>query len=117
MRQLTAAENRSTGGWHYVSLSSRGGHPIGDCAGHAPHDTEAEARECYSASRRKRVKLDGKCRWTTCSQPECDEPADRVASVEGDAYAFAAFCLPHCTLENAIKRMGLNGPAGDSWES
>ena len=31
-------------GWHYATLSRRGGGPLGDCTNHPPHPTEAEAR-------------------------------------------------------------------------
>lgn len=114
MRHLTAV--RIGSGWRYASLSRRGGYPLGDCADHL-HDTEAEARECYSAFLRAHVKLDGKCSWNRCSVRGCGNPANQTARVEGDGYRLAVLCPEHLTLEHAYEALHLNGPAGDAWES
>ena len=115
MRHLTAA--KIDGGFHYASLSSRGGHPIGYCVEHAPHETEGEARECYGQWLRDHVREWGTTSWTSCMQPECNAPAQRRFEVEGEGYLIAVFCDEHATVENAVNRMHLSGPAGDAWES
>lgn len=107
-------------GWHYASLSDRGGHPIGYCATHPPHATEAEARKCYQDYQRDRVRLSDQesSSWSDCSIQGCGNPAKKEAHIEGDGYHSAVFCDEHFTLENAIKALHLDEPeAGDSWRS
>jgi hypothetical protein len=104
-------------GWHYASLSRRGGHPLGGCATHEPHPSEIEARECYAAWQRERIRLDGKCDWTSCEAYGCDSPTRHVARIEGDGYRMACLCPEHLTVENAIHALHLSGAAGDSWQS
>ena len=50
MRHQTARQLSDGRGWHYVSLGRNGGHPLGACAEHDPHPTEAEARQKHGAS-------------------------------------------------------------------
>lgn len=115
MRHLTAA--KIDGGYHYASLSKRGGYPLGYCSAHAPHATAEEARECYGSWLRDHVREAGATSWTSCMQPQCKAPAQRRFEVEGEGYRLAVFCDDHATIANAITRMHLEGPAGDSWES
>jgi hypothetical protein len=121
MRHLTAAR-LGDDGWHYVSLSRRGGYPLGYCSEHAPHPTEHEARECYNRWRRDQLRLDGKAGWTNCQQradgARCANPANQVAEVWGDGgYTCAVLCPEHLTASIACEVLGLNGPAGDAWQS
>lgn len=123
MRHHTAAQ-KGDGGWHYVSMSRDGGHPLGYCAEHEPHATEAEARECYAQYRRDNVTLDGKCGWTRCTylpagadRYSCDNPANQFASIKGDGYAMAPLCEEHLTIDHAIDALHLIGAAGDAWQS
>jgi hypothetical protein len=112
VRNLTARQ-RGNDGWHYVSLGSTGGYPIGYCADHEPHPTEAEARECYAKWRRDHVGLDIRyADWTGCAI--CDAPTKKAAGVQYD-YATAALCDEHLTHENAVTALHLD--AGDSWMS
>lgn len=113
-------------GWHFVSGNRRiGTHPIGDCASHGPHPTELEARECYAAYLRARIRLDGATlNWGSCearlgedSVQHCPQPAKRYARVEGDPYSHAQLCEEHMTVEHATVALGLNGPVGDRWHS
>lgn len=122
MRHLTAAQKGEGGGWHYVSMSRDGGHPLGYCAGHEPHPTEAEARECYAQFQRDNVVLDdGKWSWGSCEHradgERCPNPANRAATIRGDGYAMALLCPEHMTLDHAFEALGITGPAGDSWVS
>lgn len=119
MRHLTAAQREDGTGWHYVSMNRRGGHPLGDCANHAPHATEAEARECYGEYLRSQVYLDERGRWSWggCDVKGCPNPSQRAARCRADAYVMAMLCDEHWTVEDAIKAMDLDGPAGDSWQS
>jgi hypothetical protein len=116
MNHHTAAQKGEGGGWHYVSLNRRGGYPLGYCAEHAPHPTEAEARACYGLYLRANVTLDGQLsRWSDCD--ECGAPTKTTANIRGDGYASAALCTEHLTHDLAVKHLHLEGSAGDSWES
>lgn len=121
MRHLTAAQKGEGGGWHYVSMNRRGGHPIGYCADHEPHATEVEARECYNQYLRDNVILnDGEWSWGGCDvrEPEkCPNPANRAATIKGDGFRMALLCPEHMTMDHALKALHLEGPAGDSWRS
>lgn len=118
MNTLTAAQHGENGGWHYVSLNRRGGHPLGYCRDHEPHATEVEARECYARYQRDHVRLDSKTEnWCGCEVEGCDAPTKQRARIEGDGYHSAALCSEHLTVEHAIKALGLDVPAGDSWQS
>ena len=124
MRRHTAARKGEGGGWHYVSLSSRGGHPLGYCWEHDPHETETEARECYARYLRDHVTLDGTTlNWQGCAAPDdeqdrdCDRPTKKLAQVSGSWGHSAALCDKHLTLEIAYEVMGLLRPAGDAWMS
>lgn len=117
MRHYTAAQKGDGPGWHYVSLGRTGGYPLGYCADHEPHPTEAEARECYARWQRDHVRLGSKWSWTSCDMPDCPKPANRGAKIEGDGYHLATLCDEHLTVENAVIAMGLDQPAGDSWIS
>jgi hypothetical protein len=118
VNHLTAAR-RGEDGWHYVSLNRRrGGYPLGYCAGHEPHATEGEARECYAQYQRDHVRLDSTTsNWCGCEVAGCDKPTKRHARIEGDGYHMAALCDEHLTVEHAIAALHLDQPAGDSWQS
>lgn len=48
MNYYDARQREDGSGWHYIKLNKRSGtRPVGYCADHPPHATEAEARECY----------------------------------------------------------------------
>lgn len=47
MRHETAIQHGPDGPWHYVSASSKGGHPIGYCTEECQHKTAVEAFEHY----------------------------------------------------------------------
>lgn len=117
MRHLTAAQRGKDGGWHYVSMSSRGGHPLGYCAEHEPHPTEAEARECYTAYQRDNVEPNGRWSWGCCDVEGCDNPARDGWHVSDDGYSLAVLCSEHNNRDQAIIALGLNRPAGDAWQS
>ena len=113
MMYSRAAQLADGSGWHYVT----GGHPIGYCTEHAPHATEAEARECYARWQRDHVAKGGRCSWTGCYVRGCSNPAREGWHIEADAYSLAILCDEHDDREHAIEALGLNGPAGDRWES
>jgi hypothetical protein len=116
MRHNTAAQKGDGGGWHYASMSNRGGYPLGYCDDHEPHATADEARECYGQWRRDHIQLDGKSsNWMDCRV--CGAATKSSVRVAGDGYSFAPLCDEHLTTEHAIQALGLEGPAGDSWES
>jgi len=115
MRHSTAV--KIDDGWHYADLGKRGGHPLGYCAEHPPHATEAEARECFGKWQRDHVRQGGKTSWTGCAMPACESPANTSFEVEGDGYMFTVLCEEHASIENAIQTMDLDGPAGDAWHS
>lgn len=115
MRTHTAAR-KGDGGWHYVSLGRDGGYPLGYCAGHEPHETEAEARECYARYERDQIKFDrGTRSWTACQIEGCDNPTRNAA--RSGPWLHASLCDEHLTIEHAIKALGLDEAAGDSWVS
>lgn len=115
MRHHTAAKIGD--GYHFASLSRRGGYPLGYCAEHDPHATEAEARECFGRWLRDHVREFGKTSWTNCMLKGCDAPAQRRFEVEGEGYRLAVLCDEHASISNAITVMHLEGAACDSWES
>jgi hypothetical protein len=118
MRHLTAARRGDVEGWHYVSMSSRGGHPIGDCGNHALHTTEAEARACYRTWQREHVQLDVRlAHWADCRVDGCDNPTKTGARIDdGDGYDGAPLCDTHLTTVHAINALGLtDDEAGDAW--
>lgn len=113
MRHLTAFQ--IDGGWRYASLSRRGGGPIGYCAEHDPHPTEAEARECYAQYQRDNIRLDSTWSWSSCHVKDCPNPANKGA--QSGAYNMALLCDEHHTMEHAIVALGLDTRAGDAWVS
>lgn len=116
MRHHTAAQKGDGGGWHYVSLGSRGGYPIGYCSEHEPHATEAEARDCYGRYQRDNIRLDVQfVGWTDCDV--CGAATKTGAGIRGNGYRQAALCSDHLTLEHAREALHLNQPAGDAWVS
>lgn len=118
MNHRTASQHVNRTGWHMTEGSRRvGTHPVGYCRDHAPHPTEAEARECYAQYQRDRVREHGTTSWTNCSHAGCGAPARRRFEIEGDGYAAAVLCDEHATIENARTALRLDGPAGDSWFS
>lgn len=118
MQHHTAAQRGEGGGWHYVAMNRRGGHPLGYCAEHEPHRTEAEARECYACYQRDNVRLDvAWSNWAGCEVEGCDAPTKTAAGIHGDGYHYASLCAEHLTHEHAVKALGLDTPAGDAWVS
>lgn len=123
MRHKTAAQQGEGGGWHYVSMNRRGGYPLGYCAEHEPHPTEAEARECYGRYLREQtIRLyDGTCSWTSCharpNDQRCPNPTRGFASWGDDGYGMVPLCPEHMTVEHVIARARIAGPAGDAWVS
>ena len=123
MRHKTALQLADGSGWHYGNAGKSGGHPIGRCANHPPHPTEAEARECYGAYLREdTIRLGaGTCSWTPCTaRPKgrkCPNPTQAVAAYGDDGYGQVALCPGHMTVEHVIAVAGLDGPAGDAWIS
>lgn len=116
MRHHTAARKSEDGGWHYVSLGRDGGYPLGYCADHEPHETEIQARECYSQYQRDNIRLDGKMAdWSGCRA--CDAPTKNVADIRYDGFRSEPLCDEHRTQERAVKVLGLDQPAGDAWRS
>lgn len=118
-------------GWHYASVSRRGGHPIGYCREHPPHPTEADARDCYTAYQRDNVTLDQTLGdWTGCeartrdhgTTPDrdgilCDAPTKTAAHIRGEGFQLAGLCAEHLTRDHAIVALHLDRPAGDAWVS
>ena len=118
MRHLTARQKGDGGGWHYVSLGSQGGYPLGYCAEHEPHATETEARECYAAWVRDSIEMDRRTtNWTDCEVPGCDQPTKGLAEYARDGYHAVSLCPAHMTREAVIELCGLDKPAGDAWKS
>ena len=114
MMYSRAAQLADGSGWHYVT----GGHPVGYCAEHEPHATEAEARECYGQWQRDHVvRSSSRWSWMNCAVRGCLNPARAGWQIEGDAYSMAILCDEHDDAEHAIEAMGISGPAGDRWES
>ena len=118
------AEGPHAGKWHYTTANRRTGtHPIGYCRDHDPHDTEAEARECYGGYLRERVRLDEPHTWSwgTCDYGRreggegCKNPANNGA--HSGAWHMALLCDEHFTVEHAIEALRLAGAAGDSIHS
>jgi hypothetical protein len=123
MRTKTALQRADGSGWHYGIAGKSGGHPLGRCANHPPHLTEAEARECYGAYvREDTIKLDAyPLGWTSCeARPgsvKCSAPTKSAATYGDDGYGQVALCPEHMTRENVIAAAQLDGPAGDAWIS
>lgn len=118
MRHETAVEVTIHGvtGWHYASLSRRGGHPLGYCAEHPPHATETEARECYARYQRDHgIRLNaGRAADEQCRCEVCQEWTQDYATA-GKGIAMHFLCPQHMTREHVIQLAGLNKPAGDAW--
>lgn len=123
MRTKTALKLADGSGWHYGSAGKNGGHPLGRCRDHAPHPTEAEARECYGAYvREDTIRLDADViTWTACSaRPDgerCPNPTKTIARYGDDGYGQVALCPEHMTVDHVITTAQLGGPAGDAWIS
>ncbi len=122
MRHKTAV--RLDDGWHYAITSRRGGSPLGYCANHAPHPTEAEARECYGRYVREQtihLNTSTNCSWTSCAaRPDgkrCPNPTQAYATYGDDGYGITPLCPEHMTAEHVIECGHLAGPAGDAWIS
>lgn len=114
MNHRTVRERADHTGFHMVV---NGRTPVGYCAEHGPHATEAEARECFGQYERDRVREFGRTSWTSCMLKGCTQPAQRRFEIEGEGYNLAVLCDEHATKENAITVMHLDGPAGDAWFS
>ena len=115
--EVDLTDRGSRKGWHYAQVWKSGGGPIGYCAEHEPHDTEREARECFSAWRRDNITLDGKwADWTGCQVEGCDVPTKTFAAVSGE-YRALSLCEEHLTVEHATRLLGADEPAGNSMGS
>lgn len=120
MRHHTAVyvELESGKGWHYASLSRRGGHPLGHCSEHPPHETERDARVCYRIWQRENVEPHGTWSWGNCNVDGCKNPANKGWHVRGDGYLMAILCADHDDAEHALNALGLlEAEAGDAWQS
>lgn len=123
MRHKTAAQRGEGGGWHFVSMSRDGGYPLGYCADHEPHSTEAEARDCYHRYvREQTIQLNvGAVGWTSCqARPDgvrCPNPTQAFAQHGDDGYGMTPLCPKRMTVEDVIAVAHLDGPVGDSWVS
>lgn len=119
MRHLTAAQRADGSGWHYCSLSKRGGYALGYCAEHAPHASEDDARRCYRTWQRDHIRLDQRfTNWGDCAIAGCGEPTKLGARIEGDGYSMARLCQKHTTATDARTALMLDGDLADeSWES
>lgn len=118
MRHHTAAS--IDGGFHYASLSSRGGFPLGHCREHGPHPTADEARRCYREWEREHVALDEHYRnWGDCETDGCGKPTKTGARlIDGDGFHSARLCAGHLTHDQAVIALGLDSElAGDAWIS
>lgn len=117
MRHKTAARKGEDGGWHYVSMSRHGGHPLGYCRDHEPHATEAEARKCYGQFVRDSIQLNAEqyVHWTDCAI--CGAPTKSGAKYGDDGYGGVSLCLMHMSKESVVLAAQLDGPAGDAWLS
>lgn len=116
MMHRTVKATADGSGFHMVV----GQTAVGHCVNHAPHATEAEARECFGQYQRDQVRERGTSRWTNCMVREpnrCTNPARRQWEIEGDGYTMAVLCDEHSDREHAIVAMQLEGPAGDAWFS
>lgn len=118
MRHLTAAQ-RGEGGWHYVSASSEGGHPLGYCAEHEPHATEDEARACFRRwERDKIVRREDSYAWGTCRV--CKGPTRDAAEVHKPGFGPVPtlMCRTHTEPSEVYAAVGLAGDlADDAWVS
>ncbi len=118
MQHHTAHKLSDGSGWHYAATSRRGGRPLGYCAEHDPHATEAEARECYSRWLRDHIVFDeGTWSWSGCNAEGCDQPTRSAARVTGYDVNMATLCDQHLNAETAVKTLRLDAPAGDAWVS
>jgi hypothetical protein len=122
MLHKRAAERADGAGWQYVIGKGQGGTPIGRCAEHSPHATEAEARECYAEFVRDSIQLDAySVSWTSCrARPggqRCPEPTRSAARYGDDGYGTITLCPRHMTTQDVIEGARLAGPAGDAWVS
>lgn len=120
MRHLTAvhldATDDSPEGWHYATLGKRGGGPLGNCATHDPHPTEAEARQCYTDYLAENIDMrENSASWTSCRVGGCDNPARNV--VQAGEYNMAVLCTEHFDREHAMQVLHLDHPAHDAWQS
>lgn len=118
MRLWTAKQRADGSGWHYAA----GQTPLGYCADHEPHATEAGARECYAQWQRDHVTIRKASRWHNCEHDKrpgrCPRPANNVAEVSGQYMSdMAMLCDEHATPGHAITALHLDGLAGDCWVS
>ena len=120
MRHLTAAQKGAGGGWHYVSMSRDGGHPLGYCCEHEPHATEEDARACYGQWLRDHVAEAGTWSWGGCDvrgdDGNCPNPSRNGWATPGQHH-LVILCDEHNDKEHAIAAMHLDSPAGDMWIS
>ena len=119
MRYYTAVQVDD--GWHYASTSKQGGSAIGYCSEHEPHETESQARRCWSRYLRDNLELrENATSWATCGvhEPErCPNPAKNLAEVRGYFMHSVVLCAQHFNEETAVRVLGLDKPAGDAWMS
>lgn len=103
------------GGWHYTSMNDGRIWPTGYCAGHAPHETEDDARRCYR-DYELNEQLHLGCTlgdWNPCEYPECETLTSRGVSIGG--WIRWRLCDEHRTKDCCTELYG--EMAGDSMHS
>lgn len=117
MRHLTVRRLGDTGPFHFVSLSSRGGHPTQGCTVTCDHATEDEAWEHHRQWLLDDLDMDG-------SDPDVALRCEVCATfttrrVRGQvAWGFtAALCDTHATRQVVEERHFPAGSRFEVWES
>jgi len=106
------------GRWHYTTANRRTGtHPIGYCADHDPHETEEDARWCYTRYLHDRLTIHkAASTWTDCDAEGCDQPAHDIAQT--GPWRIAVLCPAHIDDHTTVLHtLRLDRPAGDSMHS
>lgn len=110
--EVDLTDRGSRKGWHYAQAWSKGGGPIGYCAMHEPHDTEEQARTCYSRYLADTLRAFTSGGWTGCKQVDCDAPTKE--GYQTGTSRLVMLCDEHRNEDSAISLLGLDEPAGDS---
>lgn len=104
------ASGPDAGKWHFTSANRRTGtHPIGYCRDHGGHDTELQARECYTKYLMdNRVRYDNTLgHWNPCEADGCDELTCHAAVIDG--WHSYLLCDDHMDREHVEALFGLAG--------